>query len=135
MGRLPSDFWIVHTFPLALGCAIGYPKRTKMTEGAGTVKFQRITALLLAVCLCLTLIGCGNRSGGAYTMRETTLYAAFNRLERLGYVTSYQGTETFGRKRTYYTITDAGRQFYREKCEEWHVLRHIMQSFIKEEPL
>ena len=71
MGRLPSDFWIVHTFPLALGCAIGYPKRTKMTEGAGTVKFQRITALLLAVCLCLTLIGCGNRSGGAYTMIET----------------------------------------------------------------
>ena len=42
-----------------------------MTEGAGTVKFQRITALLLAVCLCLTLIGCGNRSGGAYTMIET----------------------------------------------------------------
>ena len=72
-------------------------------------------------------------SGGVYTMRETTLYAAFNRLEQLGYVTSYQGTKTYGRKRTYYTITDAGRQFYREKCEEWHVLQHVMQSFIKEE--
>ena len=35
------------------------------------MKFQRITALLLAGCLCLTLIGCGNRSGGAYTMIET----------------------------------------------------------------
>ena len=35
------------------------------------MKLQRITALLLAVCLCLTLIGCGNRSGGAYTMIET----------------------------------------------------------------
>ena len=35
------------------------------------MKVHRMTALLLAVCLCLTLIGCGNRSGGAYTMIET----------------------------------------------------------------
>lgn len=71
------------------------------------------------------------KSGGAYTMRETTLYSAFNRLERLGYVSSYQGTETFGRKRTYYSITDTGRQFYQKKCEEWYVLQQVMQSFIK----
>lgn len=75
------------------------------------------------------------RSGGAYTMRETTLYSAFNRLERLGYVSSYQGSETFGRKRTYYTITDAGRKFYAEKREEWHLLQQVMRSFIKEGPL
>lgn len=75
------------------------------------------------------------RSGGAYTMRETTLYSAFNRLERLGYVSSYQGSETFGRKRTYYAITDAGRKFYAEKREEWHLLQQVMRSFIKEEPL
>lgn len=75
------------------------------------------------------------RSGGAYTMRETTLYSAFNRLERLGYVSSYQGSETFGRKRTYYAITDAGRKFYAEKREEWHLLQQVMRSFIKEESL
>lgn len=75
------------------------------------------------------------RSGGAYTMRETTLYSAFNRLERLGYVSSYQGSETFGRKRTYYAITDAGQKFYAEKREEWHLLQQVMRSFIKEESL
>lgn len=72
------------------------------------------------------------RSGGAYTMRETTLYSAFNRLERLGYVSSYQGSETFGRKRTYYTITPAGRAFYHEKCEEWGLLQQVINRFLKE---
>lgn len=73
------------------------------------------------------------QSGGAYAMRETTLYSAFNRLERLGYVSSYQGTETFGRKRTYYTITSAGRAFYREKCEEWKLLQQVINRFLKKE--
>lgn len=71
-------------------------------------------------------------SCGAYTMRETTLYSAFNRLERLGYVSSYQGSETFGRKRTYYTITPAGRAFYHEKCEEWKLLQQVINRFLKE---
>ena len=65
-------------------------------------------------------------------MRETTLYSAFNRLERLGYVSSYQGTETFGRKRTYYTITPVGRAFLREKCEEWTLLQQVINQFLKE---
>ncbi len=73
------------------------------------------------------------RSGGAYTMRETTLYSAFNRLERLGYVSSYQGTESHGRRRTYYTITPAGRAFYLEKCNEWVVLKTVMEAFIRKE--
>lgn len=73
------------------------------------------------------------RSGGAYAMRETTLYSAFNRLERLGYVTSYQGTETMGRKRTYYTITPSGRAFYQEKCEEWKLLQQVINQFLEED--
>lgn len=73
------------------------------------------------------------RSSGIYTMRETTLYSTFNRLARLGYVSSYQGAETFGRKRTYYSITESGRQFYREKCEEWRLLQQVIQPFIKED--
>ncbi|MCD8356913.1 MAG: PadR family transcriptional regulator [Clostridia bacterium] len=72
------------------------------------------------------------RTGGAYAMRETTLYSAFNRLERLGYVSSYQGTETFGRKRTYYTITPAGLVFYHKKCEEWILLQQVINRFLKE---
>ena len=72
------------------------------------------------------------RTGNAYSIRETTLYSAFNRLERLGYVSSYQGTETFGRKRTYYTITPAGRAFLREKQKEWTLLQQVINQFLRE---
>ena len=81
--------------------------------------------------IILSLLAEGD-SYGYDSMRETTLYSAFNRLERLGYVSSYQGTETFGRKRTYYTITPAGRAFLREKCEEWTLLQQVINQFLKE---
>lgn len=72
------------------------------------------------------------RSGGRYSIRETTLYSSFNRLEKLGYVTSYSGTESHGRKRTYYSITDAGRVYFDQKCAEWEELKLVMKSFVQE---
>lgn len=73
------------------------------------------------------------RAAGQYTIKETTLYSAFGRLEKQGCVASYQGDETQGRPRTYYTVTGAGRQFYREKCAEWQVLKRVVDAFTREE--
>ncbi|WP_283674421.1 PadR family transcriptional regulator [Butyricicoccus sp. Marseille-Q5471] len=73
------------------------------------------------------------RAAGAYCIKETTLYSAFGRLEKQGLVAAYQGSETQGRPRTYYTITDAGRQFFGEKCAEWQVLKRVVDAFAKEE--
>ncbi len=70
------------------------------------------------------------RSGGRYPIKETTLYSTFTRLERNGYIRSYSGTETFGRQRTYYTITDSGRKFLSEKCEEWQLAKVVIGAFI-----
>lgn len=70
------------------------------------------------------------RSSGRYPIKETTLYSTFTRLERNGYIRSYSGTETFGRQRTYYTITDSGRQFLLEKCEEWRLAKEVIGAFI-----
>lgn len=67
-----------------------------------------------------------------YIMKETTLYSAFTRLEKLGYITSYFGTETNGKRRTYYHITEEGRLFYQEKCEEWQLVKEVVDKFIKE---
>lgn len=36
-----------------------------------------------------------------YVIKETTLYSAFNRLEKNGYIISFPGNETMGKKRTY----------------------------------
>lgn len=65
-----------------------------------------------------------------YIIKETTLYSAFNRLEKNGYVTSFFGNETNGKRRTYYRITEAGRAYYAEKCEEWNVTKEVIEKFI-----
>lgn len=72
------------------------------------------------------------RSEEKYIIKETTLYSAFSRLEKNGYIESFFGDETNGKRRTYYRITDAGRAYYREKCEEWNVTKEVVEKFIKE---
>jgi PadR family transcriptional regulator PadR len=66
---------------------------------------------------------------GRYVMKETTLYSAFNRLERNGYIVSYSGAETMGKPRTYYHITDEGRAYYYEKCQEWRLTKDVLGVF------
>ena len=71
-------------------------------------------------------------SEGLYVIKETTLYSAFNRLEKNGYIDSYPGNETFGKKRTYYKITSDGKTYYKDKCMEWKVTKEMVNKFIKE---
>ncbi|MDD4377417.1 MAG: PadR family transcriptional regulator [Eubacteriales bacterium] len=69
-----------------------------------------------------------------YIIKETTLYSAFARLEKNGYVESFSGgDETGGKKRTYYMITKEGREYYKEKCDEWKVTKEVIELFIKRE--
>jgi PadR family transcriptional regulator PadR len=72
-------------------------------------------------------------SGGVYTMKETTLYSAFSRLEKLLAVRSYPGTVSGGRERTYYNLTEEGRRYYRQKCDEWAMTKTLITKFILEE--
>ncbi len=64
-----------------------------------------------------------------YVIKETTLYSAFNRLEKNGYIQSYTGVETHGKQRTYYRITSKGIEYYREKCAEWEVTTEVINKF------
>lgn len=70
------------------------------------------------------------RSCGRYPIKETTLYSTFSRLERSGFISAYVGSETFGKQRTYYTITDAGRSYLVQKCEEWQLAKDVIGAFI-----
>ena len=68
-----------------------------------------------------------------YIIKETTLYSAFTRMEKNGYIESYSDDNNPQRKRrTYYRITDAGRQYYKDKCEEWKVTQEVVTKFITE---
>ena len=69
-------------------------------------------------------------SDHSYTMKETTLYSAFSRLEKLGYLSQYPGSVSGGRERTYYTLTASGKDYYRHKCAEWALTKNLIQKFI-----
>ena len=70
-------------------------------------------------------------SGEKYVIKETTLYSAFTRMEKNGYVESFSDQDnTAGKRRTYYRITELGRQYYREKCEEGMLTQEVVEKFI-----
>ena len=59
-----------------------------------------------------------------YSIKETTLYSAFTRLEK--------NEVTHGKKRTYYQITHAGERYLEEKLLEWEVTKDVVEAFVKE---
>lgn len=70
-------------------------------------------------------------SEGKYVIKETTLYSAFTRMEKNGYIESFSNTaEESGKRRTYYRITDSGRAYYQEKCAEWTLTKEVVERFI-----
>ncbi len=67
-------------------------------------------------------------------IKETTLYSAFTRLEKNGFVEAFSENAAInGKRRTYYRITEQGRQYYREKCAEWTLTKEVVEKFIKED--
>ncbi|MDO5382854.1 MAG: PadR family transcriptional regulator [Eubacteriales bacterium] len=75
-------------------------------------------------------------SNEKYIVKETTLYSAFTRLEKNGYVTSFSNMgENGAKKRTYYRITPLGIEYYKSKCEEWALTKEVVEKFIFKENL
>lgn len=75
-----------------------------------------------------------SRSEDKYVMKETTLYSAFSRLEKNGCIVSFYGSETNGKRRTYYRITPKGQDYYREKCKEWRMTMEVVGRFVEDGP-
>lgn len=70
-------------------------------------------------------------SEGKYLIKETTLYSAFTRLEKNGYIESFYQNAENGKRRTYYQMTESGLQYYREKQEEWSLTKDVVERFMK----
>lgn len=68
---------------------------------------------------------------GKYIMKETTLYSAFARLEKKECIKAYASNETFGKPRTYYTLTPLGKAILEEKKLEWTEVTTIVEKFVK----
>ncbi len=69
-------------------------------------------------------------SGEKYVIKETTLYSAFTRMEKNGFIMSFSQLAENGKRRTYYRITESGRRYYRDKCEEWLLTQEVISKFI-----
>lgn len=67
-----------------------------------------------------------------YEIKETTLYSSLTRLERNGYIASFYGNESGGKRRTYYRITDDGTAYYREKRLEWQAMVAVVSRFMND---
>ncbi|WP_423189074.1 PadR family transcriptional regulator [Alkalibacterium sp. f15] len=67
---------------------------------------------------------------GDYIIKETTMYSAFTRLKKKGYILSYPGTVTQGKKRTYYSITPEGKTYLKAKQKEWHITREVVDQLV-----
>lgn len=68
-----------------------------------------------------------------YELKEATLYTAFKRLEDGGCISSYWGDQGSGARRKYYTITDCGKEVYRQKIAEWLEARTLLDSLLNTE--
>lgn len=66
-----------------------------------------------------------------YIIKETTLYSAFNRMEKNGYIVSFpMEQEGSGKRRTYYRITEEGRTYYQSKRDEWNLTKEVIEHFV-----
>ncbi|GHJ48926.1 PadR family transcriptional regulator [Catellatospora sp. TT07R-123] len=70
-------------------------------------------------------------TGGAYEIKEATLYASYRRLLKDGLVEAYWGDETQGGRRKYYRITDAGRAVYGHNVQAWEITRGLIDSLLR----
>lgn len=71
------------------------------------------------------------RTDNRFQIKEATLYAVFQRLEKKDLIESYFGSVSKGGKRKYYKITTLGKAFLKETVEEWKATKEIIDLFME----
>ena len=74
-----------------------------------------------------------NASNQLYELKEATLYTAFKRLEDAGCISSYWSDQSTGARRKYYTITELGKQTYKQKIDEWLEAKRLLDTLLHTE--
>ncbi|HRT82884.1 MAG TPA: PadR family transcriptional regulator, partial [Oscillospiraceae bacterium] len=74
------------------------------------------------------------RTDELFQIKEATLYAVFQRLEKKELIESYSGDVSLGGRRRYYRITKLGRAYLNEDIEEWRLTKKIIDLFIGDPP-
>lgn len=74
----------------------------------------------------------GIRTDNRFQIKEATLYAVFQRLEKKELIESYYGIVSKGGKRKYYRISTLGKAYFKETVEEWKETKEIIDLFMGE---
>jgi len=72
------------------------------------------------------------RTDNAFEIKEATLYAVFQRLVKKECIVSYSGQITHGRERKYYKATAVGKDYFKDKVDEWQEVKQIIDIFAEE---
>ena len=72
------------------------------------------------------------RTDNTFEIKEATLYAVFQRLEKNEFIISYSGQITHGRKRKYYKVTELGQSYFQEKVNEWKETKKVINTLLEE---
>ena len=72
------------------------------------------------------------RTDNTFEIKEATLYAVFQRLEKNEFIISYSGQITHGRKRKYYKVTELGQSYFKEKVNEWKETKKVINTLLEE---
>lgn len=74
-----------------------------------------------------------NMTNNQFSLTEATLYTAFRRLEKGGFITSYWQDGLNQTKRKYYSLTEAGKEYLRINREIWINASQILNRLILNE--
>lgn len=68
-----------------------------------------------------------------FEMKEATLYVSLKRLEKKNYLMGYWNDDkgTGGGRRRYYSITEEGKEYFKDKVEEWVLLKSLLNNFME----
>lgn len=73
-----------------------------------------------------------SKSNGIYVIKQPTLYNSLKRLEKIGYISSYEGEISQGGKRRYYSLTDLGKKVLEKETQEWEFSRSLMSRLLSD---
>jgi PadR family transcriptional regulator PadR len=71
------------------------------------------------------------RTAERFQVKEATLYAAFQRLEKRGLIRSYEGGVSLGSRRRYYAVTAKGRAALASGIAEWQEIKEIIDILLE----
>ena len=72
-----------------------------------------------------------NLTNNKIDIKNATIYLAFKRMEKSGFISSYMSEDNInGGKRKYYKITDLGRNYLKDKKKEWKNNKKILDKLL-----